>query len=49
MVKGEKNMLVENILKRANICGAMACQKKGAMSSLPTKFELEVFTRQINM
>jgi hypothetical protein len=27
----------------------MACQKKGAMSSLPTKFELEVFTRQINM
>jgi fructokinase len=38
-----------NILKRANICGAMACQKKGAMSSLPTKFELEVFTRQINM
>ena len=46
--KISQNELI-SILKRANICGAMACQKKGAMSSLPTKFELDLFTREINI
>ena len=28
-------------MKHANICGALACLKKGALSSLPTSEELK--------
>ena len=41
-----KDELVE-ILKKANICGAMACTKKGAMSSLPTNVELEDYLKTL--
>ena len=30
-----------NAMKHANICGGLACSKKGAISALPTKNELE--------
>lgn len=30
-----------NAMKHANICGGLACSKKGAISALPTKLELE--------
>jgi len=36
------------ILKQANICGAMACMKKGALSSLPTKKELEEYLKKLS-
>jgi sugar/nucleoside kinase (ribokinase family) len=35
-----KSTIVE-IMKHANICGALACLKKGALSSLPTSEELK--------
>ena len=41
----EKKMI--DILKNANICGAMACLKKGAISSLPTKEELNDFSKKL--
>ncbi len=36
-----------NILKVANVCGAMACMKKGAISALPTKDDLNKFLKEI--
>ena len=41
-----KEELVE-ILKVSNICGAMACMKKGAISALPKKEELDKFLKQL--
>lgn len=35
--------ILEIILKRANICGRLACSKKGAISALPTKKELDQY------
>ena len=35
-----KSTIIE-IMKHANICGALACLKKGALSSLPTSEELK--------
>ena len=34
---------MKNILKKANLCGALACGKKGAISSLPSLKDLEEF------
>ena len=38
--KRNKSTIIE-IMKHANICGALACLKKGALSSLPTSEELK--------
>ena len=35
--------VMKNILKKANLCGALACGKKGAISSLPSLKDLEEF------
>lgn len=35
-----KSTIIE-IIKHANICGALACLKKGTLSSLPTSEELK--------
>ena len=35
------------IMKVANICGAMACMKKGALSSLPTKADLDKYLKML--
>ena len=37
----KNNATIIEIMKHANICGALACSKKGAISALPTSEELE--------
>lgn len=41
-----KNELI-NILKKANICGALACTKKGAINKAPTDAEFEKYLSMI--